>query len=134
MSAKGAVGVSDDLDPGTDQYRVGYASERRGGLLQWMGQVFQHLIHGIVGSPAEPVFPVPDSIGQGGDGGLAAVPNGIGGSVKRVLADLAALKQDAAQVKDEVATFRERARESPLQSLWGLLGLLTGLVHRRFAH
>jgi len=36
-------------------------------------------------------------------------------------------------VKSDVASLRGKFREEPLQFLWGLLGILSGLVHRRFA-
>lgn len=45
--------------------------------------------------------------------------------------DVALERLDA--VKSDVESLRGGFRERPLQFLWGLLGILSGLVHRRFA-
>ena len=63
--------------------------------------------------------------------------SGVVGKIK-ALARLKAEKDVALEriraVQQDVAAIRSRLRENPLQFLWGLFGILTGLVHRRFAH
>ncbi len=156
---------------GTDQYRVGYTTERRGGLLGWLAAAVRHLIQGLIGRDPEPQFPVPETprvpdvsnvpkveptprsdelllrLAQD----LAALrdeavktksdleefkESGVVGKI-RTLARLKSDKDDAlervASVKADVAELRSQFREHPLQFLWGLFGLVSGLIHRRFA-
>jgi hypothetical protein len=56
----------------------------------------------------------------------------------RALARLKSDKDEALArveaVRADVETLRSRFRENPLQFLWGLIGMITGLIHRRFAN
>ena len=153
---------------GTDQYRVGYATARRGGLLGWLVGAVRHLIRGIAGREDSPPVPFPDppaapKSGPGSDAPEPTVPrqllkdmaalrdqtlrtksdldelreSGVIGKIKAI----ARLKSDKDQslqrveaVKSDLETLREKFREKPLQFLWGLFGLVTGLLHRRFAN
>ena len=47
--------------------------------------------------------------------------------------DVASIKQDAQNALTQVKGVRADAKEKPLQYLWGLFGILSGLAHRRFA-
>ena len=47
--------------------------------------------------------------------------------------DVAGIKENAQAALDQVQLVREDAKEKPLQYLWGVLGIITGLAHRRFA-
>ena len=47
--------------------------------------------------------------------------------------DVAGIKADARAALDQVKIVKEDAKEKPLQYLWGVLGIITGLAHRRFA-
>lgn len=47
--------------------------------------------------------------------------------------DVAGIKENAQAALDQVKLVREDAKEKPLQYLWGVLGIITGLAHRRFA-
>lgn len=63
--------------------------------------------------------------------------SGVIGKI-RAIARLKSDKDEALErveaVKADVAALRNRFRENPLQFLWGLVGVLSGLIHRRFAH
>ena len=48
-------------------------------------------------------------------------------------ADAAAIKEDAANALAEAKALKGDVQEKPLGYLWGLFGVLSGLVHRRFA-
>ncbi len=152
---------------GTNQYRVGYATARRGGLLGWLASAVRHLVEGIIGREEPPPVPLPDSPATpapdaGGDTpeptvqqllkDVAALRNqalqtktdldefresGVIGKIKaiaRLKSDKNAALDQVAKVKSDVAAIRDDFRERPLQFLWGLFGLVSGLIHRRFAH
>lgn len=63
--------------------------------------------------------------------------SGVIGKI-RAIARLRSDKDEALErveaVRADVAAIRSRFRENPLQFLWGLIGVLSGLIHRRFAH
>lgn len=63
--------------------------------------------------------------------------SGVIGKI-RAIARLRSDKDEALErveaVRADVAALRGRFRENPLQFLWGLIGVLSGLIHRRFAH
>jgi len=62
--------------------------------------------------------------------------SGVVGKIKaiaRLKSDKNVALERVEAVKSDVASLRGRFREEPLQFLWGLLGILSGLVHRRFA-
>jgi len=48
--------------------------------------------------------------------------------------DVADIREDAATALSEIKGVKDSAKEKPLTYLWGLFGVLSGLVHRRFAH
>lgn len=61
--------------------------------------------------------------------------SGVVGKIKGIAmlrADKERILDHVEQIKGSVASVRNDFREQPLQFLWGLLGLLSGLVHRRF--
>lgn len=63
--------------------------------------------------------------------------SGVVGKIKaiaRLKSDKNVALERVEAVKSDVESLRGRFREEPLQLLWGLLGILSGLVHRRFAH
>ncbi len=163
---------------GTDRYRVGYTAGRRGGLLGWLAAAVTHLIEGVVGRPEPPLFPEPlpppepEDVPKRENTPVATPPQSAEPDplLTQLLADVAALRDEALQTQADLDTFKEsgvvgkiraiarlksdkdetlarveavktdvdsirsRFRERPLQFLWGLLGLVSGLIHRRFAH
>ena len=152
---------------GSNQYRVGYATARRGGLLGWLASTVRHLIEGIVGRDDPPPVPLPESpdtpkSDPGSDAPeptvqqlLKDVPqlrdqalqtktdlnefreSGVIGKIKaiaRLKSDKNAALDQVAKVKSDVDSIRDDFRQRPLQFLWGLFGLLSGLAHRRFAN
>ncbi|MCH8830496.1 MAG: hypothetical protein IID45_13045, partial [Planctomycetes bacterium] len=63
--------------------------------------------------------------------------SGVIGKIKviaRLKSDKDDVLQDVNSVKADVKKLRDNAQEEPLQFLWGLLGIVTGLIHRRFAN
>lgn len=173
----GALGFPTIWVKGTDQYRVGYSAERRGGLLGWLVRAVEHLIEGIIGRTKPPTFPdSPDFPDQENVPELETPPteetppSAQERLVGKLLEDVAALRDEALKTKADLESFKEsgvigkikalarlksekdvalerveavkgdvdairnRFREHPLQFLWGLLGLVSGLIHRRFAH
>ena len=48
--------------------------------------------------------------------------------------DLKTIKADAAAALSSAKATKEDMKERPLSYLWGLLGVISGLLHRRFAH
>jgi len=152
---------------GTDQYRTGYEIERRGGLLGWLAGAVRHVLEGLVGRDEPPRFPAP-ALPPGREG-LPEADDDPRSLIGRLVTDIQALKDQAAQaktdfeefqeagvlgkiraiarlrtdkdealasvdaVKADVAAIRSRFRERPLTFLWGLFGLVSGLIHRRFA-
>ena len=62
---------------------------------------------------------------------------GVIGKIKtiaRLKSDKDVALQRVNAVKSDVETLRGKLHEEPLQFLWGLLGIVSGLVHRRFAN
>lgn len=63
--------------------------------------------------------------------------SGVVGKI-RAIARLRDDKDEALEavtaVREDVRAVRDDFRERPLQFLWGLIGTVTGLLHRRFAH
>ena len=155
---------------GTASYRVGYDPDRRGGLIGWLGGVFDGLGKLIIGERPVTQFPDPNP------DGMQPTPDPVGSadpqtppqitialaSVEQLKRDLldakadleklksanpleklrgaVALKSDIADIKTSAATAlaevratKDDAKEKPLQYLWGLIGILSGLAHRRFA-
>ena len=63
--------------------------------------------------------------------------SGVIGKIKaiaRLKSDKNAALDQLGKVRNDVDAIRNDLREQPLQFLWGLFGLLSGLVQRRFAH
>jgi hypothetical protein len=160
---------------GTSDYRVGYAAERRGGLLQWILGVFERIGGAILGDPEplpivipdDPLDDAPPAPKEIEEPYERSAVNRLAGeldTVKKNLADaisLAKIARDKANkfnesgligkaragmaLKRDVANAKELAVKSQTDirtflddlkdpwSLLGLLGSLTGLLHRRFA-
>ena len=55
-------------------------------------------------------------------------------AIARLKSDKNAALDQVGKVKNDVEAIRDDLREEPLQFLWGLFGLLSGLLQRRFAH
>ncbi|MBT6153664.1 MAG: trypsin-like serine protease [Planctomycetaceae bacterium] len=63
--------------------------------------------------------------------------SGVVGKIKaiaRLKSDKGAALDQVGKVRNDVEAIRDDLREQPLQFLWGLFGLLSGLLQRRFAH
>ena len=143
---------------GTAHHRVGYSPQHRGGILGFLRGILEGLVRVVAGEPPEsPVPPPVDAdTGQIRNPGAASQPvvklpddyQDLVDAVKKAREDLAALKtgnilekaKAAAALKGDLATIRaeasqvkRKAEDDPAQMLWGLLGIVSGLAHRRLA-
>jgi hypothetical protein len=153
---------------GTDQYRVGYEPDRRGGLIGWIAGIFDGLGKLIIGERPPVAFPPlePQPEPQPGEPPVEDAPpepsqvDETKAAVAKLRADAAkvkedlerlksanpiekaraifALKADAAAIKADAQTALAEAKllkndvqEKPLSYLWGLFGILSGLLHRK---
>ncbi|MBL4884379.1 MAG: trypsin-like peptidase domain-containing protein [Planctomycetaceae bacterium] len=159
---------------GTQNYKVGYNSQRKEGLLGWLRGVVRMIFGGLIGSREQPPMPIPDAepdrtpqADQVQPIDPIQEPESIS-SFSKLLSDVAALREEAlntqadlekfkesgvigkikgiailrkdkdqilervAQVKQSVASVRNDLKENPVQFLWGLFGIISGLLQRRF--
>ena len=138
-------------------FRTGYDPAQRGGLIGFLERVIDSLAKLVVGERPPVPFPNAQLPEPDGSPSLEPAPVVSAGlaSVALLKTDLAkaradierlksanpmeklrgvvALKSDIAAVKEHAAAVKDEARGDPLQFLWGLIGIATGLVHRRFA-
>lgn len=138
------------------RYRSGYDPAQRRGLIGFIEHVLDGLARIVVGERPSPEFPI-DVPPPAGTPSLQPSPvvEASLASVERLKVDVAktradlqrlqslnpleklrgvvALKSDLATLKADAAEIRDEARGDPRQLLWGLLGIVTGVLHRRFA-
>ncbi len=147
---------------GTKQYRVGYNRARRGGLLGWLSTVFRHLFEGILGREQAPPIPEQESGPETeepskNDSAIEQLlqnlktlreetlktkadletfkQSGVIGKIKTIAllkSDKKKTLEQVSKVKRDVEAIRNDFREQPMQFLWGLFGLLSGLAQKRF--
>ena len=136
----------------------------------WLATAVRKLIEGIIGRPEPPRFPAPQASSPSQpapNSSSAPRPDDL---LLRMAKDLAALRDDAAKTKTDLAQFKESGinekiqaiallksdkdaalghvetvqadiaalkeqfHGQPLKFLWGLIGMISGLAHRRYAH
>jgi hypothetical protein len=138
-------------------FRTGYDPAQRGGLIGFLERVIDSLAKLVVGEHAPVPFPIGQQPEPDGTPALEPAPVVSAGlaSVELLKADLAkaradidrlksanpleklrgvvALKSDVAAIKEHAAAVKDEAQGDPMQFLWGLIGIGTGLLHRRFA-
>jgi hypothetical protein len=153
---------------GTDQYRVGYEPDRRGGLIGWIAGIFDGLGKLIIGEkppvafpplepqpeprpfgpPAEDAPPAPSQVDET-KAAVAELKDGLlkakddlerlksanpiekAKAIFALKADAAAIKEDAQAALAEAKALKGDVKEKPLSYLWGLFGILSGLLHRK---
>lgn len=138
-------------------FRTGYDPKQRGGLIGFLERVIDSLAKLVVGEHSPKPFPVGNLPAPDGTPSVEPAPAIATSlaSVAMLKADLekvrtdierlksanpleklrgvVALKSDIAAVKEHAVAAKEDAQSDPLQFLWGLIGIGTGLIHRRFA-
>lgn len=141
----------------SSSFRTGYDPAHRGGLIGFLERVIDSLAKLVAGERSPRPFPVGNRPEPDGTPSVEPAPPIATSlaSVERLKADLAkaradierlqsanpleklrgvvALKSDIAAVKEHAAAAKQDAQSNPLQFLWGLIGIGTGLMHRRFA-
>lgn len=141
---------------GTAEYRDGYAPQRRGGLVGFLQGIIEGLVKVVAGEQKGPAPPMPDGSAAVEPPKVEVVPGVAApkgyedlvasmaearaeletlkkGNLMEKLKALAALKADVANIQTEAAKAKQKAKEDPKSLLWGLLGIVSGLVHRRVA-
>ena len=166
---------------GTTNFRSGYDSENRGGLIGFLERILKGLAEIVVGPDETSSLPLPEPTPYERDEmpppppPLEPVPDPISGpSLSDQLAELKAqlrsvreqaqtaaaqakefqaagvigklrsiddiketagsLKAEVGNVRDTVTNIKNDADADPLAFVWSILGLITGLLHRRFAN
>jgi hypothetical protein len=129
-AVKSLVGDLDDLKNGGAIAKIAAIRDLKSDLANVKASAGEAMSQAVrAGDKAGQVAGIQERLGRVA-GEIAAVRSG--GFIEKTKAVLA-LKREAQLAKQDLASLKERTRENPVELVWGLFGIFSGLLHRRFA-